>query len=147
MKIMYKLAAISVLMMLSYCSYSQPAPGKHNYFYKYASRLQTPDEELSKAFAVTEGSKVKLNFGGFAFNGIVTSSIKRYDSLHTVIVKSAALDNTILAISRRINSDKSIIYVGRLINNNSADGYQLKKEDNGAYAMHKIQTDALIEDF
>jgi hypothetical protein len=134
-------------MMLSYCSYSQPAPGKHNYFYKYASRLQTPDEELSKAFAVTEGSKVKLNFGGFAFNGIVTSSIKRYDSLHTVIVKSAALDNTILAISRRINSDKSIIYVGRLINNNSADGYQLKKEDNGAYAMHKIQTDALIEDF
>ena len=147
MKIMCKLAAITALIMLSYCGYSQRVPGKHNYFYKYASRIQTPEEELSKAFDVAEGSKVKLHFGDLAFNGIVTSSIKRYDSLYTVIVKSPALDNTILAISKRINSDNTITYVGRMINSNYADGYQLKREDNGAYAMHKIQTDALIEDF
>jgi len=96
MKIMCKLAAITALIMLSYCGYSQSVPGKHNYFYKYASRIQTPEEELSKAFDVAEGSKVKLHFGDLAFNGIVTSSIKRYDSLYTVIVKSPALDNTIL---------------------------------------------------
>ena len=90
---------------------------------------------LSKAFNVPEGGKVKLNFGNFAFNGIVTSSIKRYDNLYTVIVKSPSLNNTLLAISKRINDDKTITYVGRIINDKYADGYELKKENNGSYAM------------
>jgi hypothetical protein len=36
--------------------------------------------------------------------------------------------------------------VGRIINENYADGYQLRKE-NGRYAMNKVRTDALIEDY
>jgi hypothetical protein len=52
-----------------------------------------------------------------------------------------------LSISKRINDDQTITYVGRIINNNYADGYELKREKNGSYTMHKIKTDALIEDF
>jgi hypothetical protein len=63
-----------------------------------------------------------------------------------VIVKSPTLNNTLLAISKRINDDKTITYVGRIINDKYADGYELKKE-NGSYAMHKIKTDALVEDY
>lgn len=145
---MYKMAAICAIMMISYTSHSQVlTSNRHNYFDKYAAKLQTPESELSKAFSVPEGGKIKLNFGDFTFNGIVTSSIKRYDNLYTVIVKSPGLDNTLFSISKRINDDKSITYVGRIINNNSADGFQLKREDNGSYAMQKINTDALIEDF
>jgi hypothetical protein len=96
---------------------------------------------------VPEGGKIKLAFGDFAFNGIVISSIKRYDNLYTVIVKSPSLDNTLLSISKRINDDQTITYVGRIINNNYADGYELKRENNGSYTMHKIKTEALIEDF
>jgi hypothetical protein len=147
MKIMLKMAAICAIIMFSYAAQSQNLTSqRHNYFDKYAARLQTPEMELSKAFNVPEGSKIKLSFGDFAFNGIVTSSIKRYDNLYTVIVKSPGLNNTILSISKRINDDKTITYVGRIINNNYADGYELR-ENNGSYAMHKIKTDALIEDF
>ncbi len=57
--------------------------------------------------------------------------------MYTVIVKSPALNNTLLAISKRINDDKTITYVGRIINDKYADGYELKKEQNGSYAMNK----------
>lgn len=148
MKIMYKMAAICAIMMISYTGQSQiHTSSRHNYFDKYAANLQTPEAELSKAFSVPEGGKVKLTFGDFAFNGIVTSSIKRYDNLYTVIVKSPGMNNTLLSISKRINDDKTITYVGRIINNNYADGFELKRENNGSYTMQKIKTDALIEDF
>lgn len=144
---MYKMAAICVIMIISYTSHAQIlTSNRQNYFNKYAAKLPTPESELSKAFSVPQGGKVKLNFGDFAFNGIVTSSLKRYDNLYSVIVKSPGLNNTLLAISKRINDDKTITYVGRIINDNYADGYTLKKE-NGSYAMHKIKTDALVEDY
>jgi hypothetical protein len=148
MKIICKVAAMCAVVMFSYTAQSQILTShRKNYFEKYAAKLQAPEAELGKAFSIPEGGKIKLNFGDLAFNGIVTSSIKRYDNLYTVIVKSPGTDNTLLSISKRINDDKTITYVGRIINNNSADGFELKRETNGAYAMHKIRTDALIEDF
>lgn len=147
MKIMYKVAAICTILFCSYNGHAQIlTSNRQNHFDKYATKLSTPESELSKAFNVPEGAKVKLNFGDFAFNGIVISSIKRYDNLYTVIVKSPDLNNTLLAISKRINDDKTITYVGRIINDKYADGYELKKE-NGSYAMQKIKTDALVEDY
>ena len=135
-------------MIISYTSQAQIlTSNRQNYFDKYAVDLPTAQSELGKAFTVPEGGKVKLNFGDFAFNGIVTSSIKRYENLYTVIVKSPGLNNTLLAISKRINDDKTFTYVGRIINDNYADGYELKRENNGSYAMHKIKTDALVEDY
>ncbi len=148
MKIMYKMASVCMIMMISYISHAQIlTSNRQNYFDKYAVNLPTPQTELAKAFTVPEGGKIKLNFGDFAFNGIVISSIKRYENLYTVIVKSPALNNTLLAISKRINDDKTITYVGRIINEKYADGYELQRENNGAYAMHKIKTDALVEDY
>ena len=142
------MAAICAIMIFAYTSHAQIlTSNRQNYFDKYSAKLATPESELSKAFNVPEGGKVKLMFGDFAFNGIVTSSIKRYDNLYTVIVKSPQLNNTLLSISKRINDDKTITYVGRIINDRSADAYELKRENNGAYAMHKIKTDALVEDY
>jgi hypothetical protein len=120
---------------------------RQNYFSKYAEKLPTATSELEKAFTATEGAKVKINFAGLSFNGIVTSSIKRYDNLYSVVIKAPGLSNSILAISRRINDDNTISYVGRIINEKYADGFELRKEGNGSYAMNKIRTDALIEDY
>jgi hypothetical protein len=63
-----------------------------------------------------------------------------------VIVKAPGLSNTLLSVSKIINADKTVSYVGRIINENYADGYQLRKE-NGRYSMNKVRTDALIEDY
>jgi hypothetical protein len=148
MKIMYKMAALCAIILFSYTSNAQIlTSNRQNHFDKYAAKLATPESELGKAFSVPEGGKVKLNFGDFAFNGIVISSIKRYYNLYTVIVKSPDLNNTLLAISKKINDDKTITYVGRIVNDKYADSYELKRGNNGSYAMHKIKTDALVEDY
>lgn len=148
MKIIYKMAAIAMFLMVSYSMQAQIITShRQNYFNKYADKLPANESELEKAFSTSEGGKVKINFGDFSFYGIVTSSIKRYENLQSIIVKSPDLNNTLLAISRRVNDDKTVSYVGHILNEKYADGFELRKEKNGSYEMNKIKTDALIEDY
>lgn len=148
MKIIYKAMALCILIMYSYASEAQVlTSSRQNYFDRYAQELPTPVTELNKAFTTSEGAKVKINFADFSFNGIVVSSIKRYDNLYSVIVKAPGLDNTILSISKRINPDKTVSYIGHIINQKYADGFELRKDNNGNYAMNKIKINALIEDY
>ncbi|MGN6530968.1 MAG: hypothetical protein ACTHK0_04355 [Ginsengibacter sp.] len=146
MKIMHKMLALC-LILTSYSLQAQIlTSNRQNYFNRYSGKLPAATSELDKAFTTPEGGKVKLDFGDFTFNGVVTSSIKRYDNLYSVIVKAPGLNNTLLAISKRINEDKTVSYVGRIINEKYADGFELRK-DNSGYAMNKIRTDAMIEDY
>jgi len=148
MKIIIKMAILAIAILVSYSSNAQIlTSNRQNYFNKYAERLPANVSELEKAFSTEEGGKVKINFGNFSFIGIVTSSVKRYENLQSIVVKSPDLNNTLLAISRRINDDKTISYVGHIINEKYADGFELRKDNNGSYAMNKIKTDALIEDY
>lgn len=148
MKIICKMMALCIIVLSSNSSMSQVlTSNRQNYFSKYSEKLPTAVSELDKAFHTAEGAKVKINFADFSFNGIVTSYVKRFDNLSSVIVKAPDLDNTILSISKRINPDKSISYIGRIINQKYADGFELRKDTDGTYAMNKIRTDALIEDF
>ena len=148
MRIMHKVISFCIVVMASYSIQAQVlTSNRQNYFNKYSEKLPTSTSELEKAFTAQQGAKVKINFADFSFNGIVTSSIKRYDNLYSVIVKAPGLNNTLLAISKRINDDKTITYVGRIINEKYADGFELRQESNGTYAMNKIRTDALIEDY
>ncbi len=147
MKIMHKMLALCLILITSYQINAQVlTSNRQDYFNKYSEKLPAATTELDKAFTVPEGGKVKLDFGDFTFNGVVTSSIKRYDNLYSVIVKAPGLNNTLLALSKRINDDKTVSYVGRIINEKYADGFELRK-DNSGYAMNKIRTDALIEDY
>ncbi|MEO9143996.1 MAG: hypothetical protein ABI237_00430 [Ginsengibacter sp.] len=149
MKIMYKVMLLCIIVMFSYSSTQAQilTSNRQNYFGKYAEKLPTAVTELEKAFSTPEGAKIKINFSDFSFNGIVTSSIKRYDNLYSVLVKAPGLDNTLLALSKRINDDKTITYIGRIINENYADGFELREGKDGTYAMNKIKTDAMIEDY
>ena len=104
--------------------------------------------ELDKAFAVNEGSSIQLNFANhFTFYGTVISSVQRYGKLSSIIIKSPSLHNTLLSVSNRIDDDASFTYVGRILNESYADGYELKKSGNGSYAFQKIKTEDLIQDY
>lgn len=148
MKPLQKLIAVCFLIMSAYTTQAQiQKSNRRPQFKNVANRVPATISELDKAFAAKKGETLTLNFKGFTFKGIVTSSIKRYDNLYSVIIKSLSLNNTLFSISKRINKDKSIAYVGRIINENYADGYQLVKEADGNYALTKIQTEELIQDY
>ncbi|HEV2830784.1 MAG TPA: hypothetical protein VGW31_02280 [Hanamia sp.] len=148
MKTLNKLFVLCIIVMSSYGTKAQVVSSSRPQLFRTVSdRLPTAITELDKAFTAPEGTSVKFKFYNLAFSGTVTSSIKRYDNLYSVIIKSSSLDNTLLSISKRINEDKTITYVARILNENYADGYELIKANDGSYAFNKIKTEALIQDY
>ncbi|MDQ2720481.1 MAG: hypothetical protein M3Z26_12090 [Bacteroidota bacterium] len=149
MKHIYKVLLLScvAITVVSIAKAQNPTSTRKDQFSKLSERLPVAVSELDKAFIAPEGTKVQLIFSNFSFSGIITSSVKRYDNLYSVVIKSSSPDNTLFSISKRINDDQSISYVGRIINEKYADGYELRKESNGTYSMNKIKTEVLIQDY
>lgn len=121
---------------------------KPSLFASYSSKIPASITELEKAFTITAGSDVKFRFSpGFLFSGTVISSVQKYNNLSSVLIRLPAFNNTLLCISKRINDDNTITYVGRIINEKYADGYELIKDNTGNYSFTKIKTEDLIQDF
>ena len=156
---MKQLNALFVLCSVMICSYTSTAQiqmnnrsqiqnsGRSQLFRNVSQRVPAKTDELDKAFSAKEGTFLKLHFKNFDFEGTITSSLKRYDNLHSVVIKSSSLNNTIFSISKRINDDKTIAYVGRMINENYADGYELVQDEEGGYFLNKIKTEVLLQDY
>jgi hypothetical protein len=148
MKNIYKMLAVCLITLMGHLSQAQinKATRQHQ-FSRLSDKLPAATTELDKAFRAAEGTKIQLQFSNFSFSGIVTSSIRRYDHLQSVIIRSSALDNTIFSISKRINDDQTVTYTGRIINEKYADGFELARDSGGRYALNKIRTESLIEDY
>lgn len=156
MKHLNALYVLCGIMMCFYTSSAQIQPNNRSQiqssnrsqlFRNVSQRVPAKTDELDKAFSAKEGSSVKLQFKNFDFEGTITSSVKRYDNLHSVIIKSSSLDNAIFSISKRIGDDNTIIYVGRIIHENYADGYELVQNEDGSYTLNKIKTEVLLQDY
>lgn len=149
MKTISKVLVFCTILFACYNAGGQVVSDTRPYlFNNFSENIPTAITELDKAFLVAEGSSIQLNFNGnFSFGGIVSSSIRRYSNLSSVIIKLPALHNALLSISKRINDDNSITYVGRIINEKYADGYELKKDNYGKYTFSKIKTEDFIQDF
>ena len=65
--------------------------------------------------------------------------------MQSAIIRSPVFNNAIFHISKRTNPDNSITYVGRIINQNYFDGYELKIDAFGNYHLIKIETDNVIQ--
>jgi hypothetical protein len=149
MKTMYKLIALCLLMCITYFAKAQVNnSSRPDLFNSYSAIIPASVSELDKAFALVKVTSIQLNFSDkLFFAGTVLSSVKRYNNLFSVIIKSTLLQNSILSISKRINDDNTITYVGRIINEKYADGYVLEQDKSGSYSFNKIRTADLIQDY
>lgn len=148
MKMLTRLFVLSLSLMIFSSSEAQVLTSKRPYLFKDVNnQIPATISELDKAFTVPAGTTLQLKFNNFLFNGTVTSSIKRYDKLYSVIIHSPSLHNTLFSISRRVNDDNTITYVGRILNEQYADGFELVKNKDGSYLLNKTKTDEMIQDF
>lgn len=148
MKRIYK-AAVLFTLLISFKNIQAQAVNERRpeLFAAFAKTIDFPKPELEKIFNTAEGRNIKLSLGGnVGLTGTITSSIQRYQNLQSVIIRLDNLDNTILGISKRTNDDKSITYIGRIINTKYADAFELKTDATGNYFMNKKKTADLIED-
>ena len=144
-----KIFTFFILLALTLNTKAQVAKAsKPDLFGASSEKISTSVAELDKAFSLQAGSSIQLNFTDkFSFSGTIYSSIKRYNNLSSVIIKSPSLHNSLLSISKRVNDDNTITYVGRIINEKYADGYELKKDSEGNYSFNKIRTSDLLQDY
>ena len=135
-----------MLCSISMMGFSQTA-AKPKQFNNFPDVINCTEAELSKVFTSSAGQNISFSFSdNFLFDGAVISNVIKYSNLQSANVKSPVFNNSIFNISKRINDDNSITYVGRIINKNYFDGYELKKTADGKYQLIKIETDKVIQD-
>ena len=142
----YALLLLLTLSATTVFSQTSGAP-KPKQFDNYPDVINCSESELSKVFTSAAGSNIDFSFSNsFLFSGAVTSNVVKYSNLQSAVVRSPLFNNTIFSISKIINSDNTITYVGHIINKNYFDGYELKKNAVGNYQLIKIETDKVIPD-
>jgi hypothetical protein len=135
-----------VLLLLNSTSRAQSS-SKPSLFDGFPNIINCPSTELDKAFTSNEGNLVLFSFANnTSFTGIIASATQRYSNLKSVVVRLNNLQGAILGISKRINDDNSITYIGRIINEQYADGYELKKDNAGNYFLNKIKLDNILQE-
>jgi hypothetical protein len=127
-----------------FCQNSNPKPKQ---FSSFPEIINCSEQELAKVFTTSPGQTISLAFSNnFTFTGNVTSNLAKYANLQSAVIVSPDYSNTIFSVSKIINADGSISYVGRIINKNYFDGFELKKNTSGNYQLKKIETDRVIQD-
>ena len=141
----FLLYSIAILLSLpGFCQ--QTGTVKPKLFNTFPDIINCSVSELASVFNSTEGQNINLSFSNnFIFGGMVISKVTKYSNLQSAIIKSPVFNNAIFHISKRINTDNSITYVGRIINQNYFDGYELKTDAFGNYHLLKIETDSVIQ--
>ena len=125
----------------------QTVANKTRLFAATPDKIDIASELFSKLMTFSEGTEVTFPLGnGVTFNGIVLSNEMKYSNLQSMTIRSAELNNSFFSLSKITNPDNSISYVGRIINNNALDGYQVKKAEAGNYRLEKFESDRILQD-
>jgi hypothetical protein len=94
--------------------------------------------EISGAFIKAAGEKISFSFpDNFVAHGVVKSSIVKYANLQTTIIELPDFGKSLFQLSKRTNEDKTVTYVGRIINTTEGYLYELKNTANGEYQLTK----------
>lgn len=116
-------------------------------FSNASQRVITKVMKSDKAFSATTGTLIKLQFKNFYFESSLASSVKCYDFMHTVLIKSSSFDDSLFSISRKVHDDKGISHKGRTMNTKYAGGYELIKEQDGGYVFNRIKAEIIVKDY
>jgi hypothetical protein len=148
MKHLAPYAMMLLFSVISLAGFSQNGNNsKPKQFNNFPEVINCTGATLSSIFNASPGQQINLSFSdNFIFSGNVTSNIVKYANLQTAVVVSPDYSNTIFSVSRITNTDGSISFIGRIINKNYFDGYELKRNATGNYQLIKIETDRVIQD-
>jgi len=144
----YATYALSLFLSLTVMTgFGQANTPKPKQFSNFPEVIDCSEQELARVFNASAGQTISLSFSNnFTFAGNITSNLVKYANLQSAVMVSPDYANTIFSISKITNADGSLSYVGRIINKNYFDGFELKKNAAGAYELKKIETDRVIQD-
>jgi len=142
-----KQATLVLLFAISSAAAKSQVSSKAKMFDAFPESIYCPVDQFTKALNTKEGELIKLTFSdNFSFSGKVMSNIQKFKNLQTVFIKSNDFENTYFQLSKQILEDKSISFVGRIMNNTKADGYKLASDGNGNFKLIKFDSSNMLQD-
>jgi len=95
-------------------------------------------------FNLNPGSAVDVKFTqGFHVTGVIKSNKKVYDNLQTIVIESSNYKAN-LFISKTIDQDNKVKYVGRMLGRGFQDGIELNMDNAGNNIIKKINLKDMI---
>ena len=95
-------------------------------------------------FNLNPGSAVNLKFTqGFNVTGVIKSNKKVYDNLQTIVIESSNYKAN-LFISKTLDQDNKVKYVGRMLGRGFQDGSELNMDNAGNNIIKKINIKDMI---
>jgi hypothetical protein len=120
---------------------------KKSLFTEFPGSIEISKNTLKNTLVSKPGQLVSIPFNEkFIFTGKVVSNEMKYADLQTMIVKSEQYPNTLFQLSRIINKDNTISYVGRIMNNEALEVYEIKSYLADNYSLQKIDLDKILQD-
>lgn len=107
--------------------------------------LQFENKLIESLFSTDAGTPIDIKFSqNFHISGIVKSNQKVYDNLQTIVIEVSNYSKAKLFISKIIDDDKTVKYVGRIISRASQDGFEIKGSIAGNSSLKKISLQDII---
>ncbi|MCX6293644.1 MAG: hypothetical protein NT127_05045 [Sphingobacteriales bacterium] len=120
---------------------------KKSLFTEFPGSIEISKNTLKNTLVSKPGQLVSIPFNEkFIFTGKVLSNEMKYTDLQTMVIKSEQFPNTLFQLSKILNKDNSISYVGRIINNESLEVYEIKNYLADNYSLQKIDLDKILQD-
>lgn len=137
-----------LLCLTTAISFAQQKPdSRPKLFAALPETIKVNDAALQNAFTLFEGQNASIVLANnLIFSGVVISNEVKYNNLQNIIIKSALLNNALLSLSKIKNPDNSITYTGRIINSKAFDGFEIKRNEDGQYNLHKFETAQILQD-
>lgn len=140
-----------VLLLLSFSSLNLIAgpgdPVSKIVFSNYPNNAIIPLDVLEKTMKSQTGETIKFPITEkVAFQGKVVSNEYKYSNLQTMIIRGDQHNKTLFQLSKIINDDKTVLFSGRIINSETAEVFEIKKDAKGDYHLQKIGLDKILQD-
>jgi hypothetical protein len=142
MKSLSKTLLVLLLSLTTAVSFSQNKNPR--VFSQFPDVINCTDTQLSNAFTAKEGETITLSFSNnFIITGKVISNLQKYANLQSMTIQVPAYANAVFHLSKQTLEDRSTTYVGRILSNEAADGYEIKRDAGGNYKLRKIEEQKL----
>lgn len=137
---------VVLLTLYAVTSYSQTKRiNKVPLFEKFPTTINCTEPQLKSMFTVAKGQSVDLSLGDdLSLSGPVISNQIKYSNLQTIVIKLPAFKDALFSLSKQTDAQNNVNYVGRIMNPQYTDGFELTRNADGNYQLIKIDLDKIF---
>ena len=148
MKPIYSTCIMLVFTLISLLGFAQESTvSKNTFFSLQPDTVYIHSGLFESIMNVKTGSTISIKFtDNIIFDGIVLSNEQAYQNQQTVLIKSSEANNALFQLSKIVTTENKELFVGRLLNTETENGYLISKNVANNYQLNKISLKNILQD-